>query len=206
LPTAALTSLLPLMHGAALQPGETVLVNGATGVSGKLAVQIARLLGAGRIVGTGRSPGGLASLPELGADATIDLKAPDHAVARAFEREAGQGCDVVLDFLWGRPAELLLGAFVPKEAGFARRRVRYVQIGEAAGATISLAAAMLRTSGVELVGVGSPPLELVQQALERAWSWARGGSLRMDVEEVPLRDVSRAWQRSTDGSRIVIVP
>lgn len=99
LPASALTSLLPLKYRANLQPGETVLVNGATGVSGKLAVQIARLLGAGRIVGTGPNEENLASLPALGAAATIDLKAPDETATRAFADEAGEGYDVILDFL-----------------------------------------------------------------------------------------------------------
>jgi NADPH:quinone reductase-like Zn-dependent oxidoreductase len=206
LPASALTSLLPLENGAKLQPGESVLVNGATGVSGKLAVQIARLLGAGRIVGTGRRPEGLAALEALGASATIDLKAPEDVVARAFSREAAEGCDVVLDFLWGRPTELLLEALVPREAGFARRRVRLVQIGQAAGPTITLPADRLRTSGLELAGIGSVAPEAVARALAQTWDWTRAGSLRMDLETVPLRDVAQAWERQTKGARLVLVP
>jgi NADPH:quinone reductase-like Zn-dependent oxidoreductase len=206
LPASALTSLLPLEYGVRLQPGESVLVNGATGVSGKLAVQIARLLGAGRIVGTGRSVEGLASLEALGATATIDLKAPEDAVARAFSREAAEGWDVVLDFLWGRPTELLLQALVPRQAGFAPRRVRLVQIGQAAAPTITLPADRLRTSGLELTGIGSVAPEAVAEALARTWDWTRAGSLRMDLETVPLCNVAEAWERRTEGTRLVIVP
>lgn len=206
LPASALTSLLPLKFGAKLQPGETVLVNGATGVSGKLAVQIARLLGAGRILGTGRNEESLASLAALGATATIDLRAPDDQVTRALAEKAGEGYDVVLDFLWGRPAELLLNTLVPKEAGFASRRVRFVQAGQAAGPTISLAAETLRTSGLELTGAGNVSSELVSDAMKQTWEWISDGSLSMDVETVPLRDVAQAWMRHTRGSRIVIVP
>jgi len=205
LPASALTSLLPLKYGANLRAGETVLVNGATGVSGKLAVQIARLLGAGRIVGTGRNEGNLASLAALGAAATIDLKAPDETVSQAFAEEAGEGYDVVLDFLWGRPTELLLDTLVPKEAGFARRRVRFFQIGQAAGPTISLAAATLRTSGLELTGAGNIPPEVVQEAMKQSWEWIREGALHVDVDKVPLKDVAQAWERSTEGTRTVIV-
>ncbi len=205
-PASALTSLLPLKYGAKLRPGETVLVNGATGVSGRLAVQIARLLGAGRIVGTARNQGSLASLPALGAAATIDLTAPDEAVARAFADEAGRGYDVVLDFVWGRPTELLLATLVPTEVGFARRRVRLVQIGQSAGPTICLPADRLRTSGLELTGAGNVFPDVVAEALEQTWEWIRQGTLHMDVERVPLRNVSQAWERGTEGARIVIVP
>lgn len=93
----------------------------------------------------------LSALKGLGVDTTIDLAASDQEVASGIAAQVDQGCDVVLDFLGGHPAELLLGTLVPREAGFARRRVRYVQIGPA-GPTISLAAEALRTSGLELSG------------------------------------------------------
>ena len=204
LPASVLTSLLPLRYGAKLQPRETVLVNGATGVAGKLAVQIATVLGAGKVVGTGRDEGNLATLAALGA-VTIDLKAPDDEVARAFAKEAGEGYDVVLDFLWGRPAELLLGTLVPREVAFARRRVRFVQIGQAAGPTISLAAAAVRTSGLELTGAGNISSEVVADAMKQTWEWIREGTLHADVHRASLKDVAQAWNHRTEGARTVIV-
>ena len=101
--------------GAKLQAGETVLINGATGVSGKLAVQTAKLLGAGRVVGTGRNVGHLTRIQELGADAVIDLRKPDEEVMDEFQKQAGDGYDVILDFLWGHPTELLIKTLVPRE-------------------------------------------------------------------------------------------
>ena len=65
-PASALTSLFPLKWGAKLQPDETVLINGATGFTGKLAVQVAWLLGAKRVIGTGRNAMALQSLYDLG--------------------------------------------------------------------------------------------------------------------------------------------
>jgi NADPH2:quinone reductase len=206
LPAAALTGLLPLKYGVGVRPGETVLINGATGVSGRLAVQVARLLGAERIVGSGRSAESLASLRALGAAATIDLKAPDDEVAAAYADAAGDGYDVILDFLWGHPTELLLGTIVPKEAGFARRRVRLVQIGQAAGPTIALDAEAVRTSGLELSGAGNIAPEVVPEAVRQVWDWIADGSLGIDVDRVPLEDVAGAWERTTEGRRIVIVP
>ncbi len=113
IPPATLTSLLPFKYAAKLQPGETVLVNGATGVSGRIAVQVAKMLGAGKVIATGRNKRSLELLPKLGADVIIDLDQPDEQLAAAFAGAAGEnGIDVVADFIWGRPAEILIGTFV----------------------------------------------------------------------------------------------
>uniref|UniRef100_A0A7U4DKX0 Alcohol dehydrogenase zinc-binding domain protein n=1 Tax=Geobacillus sp. (strain Y4.1MC1) TaxID=581103 RepID=A0A7U4DKX0_GEOS0 len=230
LPASALTSLFPLKWGAKLQQGETVLINGATGVSGKLAVQIAKLLGAGRVVGTGRNPESLKRVLELGADAVIDLKQSDEELADSFKKEAGEGYDVILDFLWGRPTEILLKTFVPHELVPASRRVRLVQIGEKvrvcddfawlratvrlvqigekAGSTISLSADTLRTSGLEIYGAaaGWAP-EAINEATNQVWEWIKEGKLSMDIETVPLKEIESVWKRTDfHGKRIVIIP
>lgn len=206
LPAPALTSYLPLKWKAKLEPGQTVLILGATGVAGRLAVRIAALLGAARVVAAGRDASLLRSLPELGASAVVDLKLPDAEVADAIARECGGGYDVVLDFLWGHPAELFFRAVTPHDVGFAKGRTRYVQVGQAAGAVSSLPAAALRTSGLELSGAGGIPPGALPQALEQIWSWVQDGKLTMEIEKVPLSDVSEAWQRKTPGRRIVLVP
>jgi NADPH:quinone reductase-like Zn-dependent oxidoreductase len=206
LPASALTSYLPLKWGVKLQPGETVLVNGATGVSGKVAVQIAKLLGARRVVGTGREETVLQSLAALGADATVDLSQPDKKVTEAFRREAGKGYDVILDYVWGRPTELLLGTLVPKEVGFAQRRTRLVQIGEAAGPAIALTAETLRTSGVEISGAGNVSPVVIPESVQQIWEWIKESKLKVEIERVLLRDIGDAWERKTTGRRIVIVP
>ena len=208
-PGSTLTSLFPLKWGVKLQPGETVLVNGATGFAGKLAIQVAKLLGAKRVVATGRNEVALRSLPSLGADGVIDLKQSDRNVAQAFKQEAGaSGYDIILDFLWGHPTELLVATLVPSELTFARRRVRLVQIGESAGSLISLPADALRTSGLEIAGAGgglSP--EAVGEGTSQVWEWIKTGQLRADIERVPLKDVERAWKRTDmHGARIVFVP
>jgi len=208
LPASALTSLFPLQWTAKLQPGETVLVNGATGVSGKLAVQIAKHLGARRVIGTGRNEESLKQLGGLGADAVIDLKQSDENLAEAFEKQAEQGYDIILDFLWGHPTEVLVKTLVPHELGFINRRVRLIQIGEMAGPTISLSADALRTSGLEIYGAGagiSP--EAIAEGTNRVWDLITEGKLHIDIEIVPLQDVERAWQRTDlHGKRIVLIP
>ena len=205
LPSSALTSLLPLKWGATLEPGQTVLIQGATGVSGKLAVRIAKLLGAGRVVASGREESILKVLPDMGADAIIDLKQPDAEVGDAFARESGHGYDVILDYLWGHPTELLLRTLTPTEATFAKRRTRYVQIGQSAGPAIALHAEVLRTSGLELTGVGNIPPGVLSEALEQIWAWVLEGKLTMEVEKMNLCRVTEAWQKTTKGKRIAIV-
>jgi NADPH:quinone reductase-like Zn-dependent oxidoreductase len=207
LPASALTSFFPLKWGAKLQAGETVLINGATGVSGKLAVQMARLLGAGRIVGTGRNPASLQRIRELGADAVIDLKKSDEEVMEETRRQAGEGYDVILDFLWGHPTELLIQTLVPHELKIAKP-VRLVQIGEKAGPGISLPADALRTSGLQIMGgaAGITP-EAMGEATSQVWDLIKAGKLQMDIEQVPLKEIEEVWSR-TDflGRRVIIVP
>jgi NADPH:quinone reductase-like Zn-dependent oxidoreductase len=190
---------------AGFAPGETVLVQGATGVAGRLAVKVARLLGAGRIVATGRDDDALQEVLALGADEVINTAVPDGALARTFSEAAGDGYDVVLDFLWGRPTEILLRALVPTELRHAKP-TRVVQVGESAGPTLTLAAESLRTSGVEIYGAakgldGPTIMEAYNQILQ----WARNGDLTFDLERTPLSEIKSAWQR-TDlrGRRLVV--
>lgn len=208
-PGSALTSLFPLKWGAKLQPDETVLINGATGFAGKLAVQVARLLGAKRVIGTGRNVAALHSLRDLGADAIIDLKQPDEQLLAAFQQESGAaGYGVILDFLWGHPTELLIRALVPQHLSFAQHSTRLIQIGEMAGSTLMLAADALRTSGLEIKGAGGGVTpEAIAEGTTQVWEWIKAGKLQAEIERVPLRDVESAWTRAdVAGKRIVIVP
>lgn len=208
IPPSVLTSLLPLRHSAQLQPGETVLINGATGVSGRIAVQVARLLGAGKIVATGRNTTSLHLLPSLGADEVIPLDQDDTTLAKSLKTAAGDnGYDVVIDFLWGRPTEIVLETFIPEELGFPKHIIRYVQTGEAAGSRISLPASAFRTSGLLLMGIGKISYEILSQELANTWQWLKEDKFYMDIEEVPLKDISSAWQRNDlAGKRLVLVP
>jgi NADPH:quinone reductase-like Zn-dependent oxidoreductase len=197
-----------LCHPAAgFTAGETVLIQGATGVAGRLAVRVARLLGAGRIVGTGRDDDALGQLRGLGADTVINTAVPDEALIGAFRDAKGEGYDVVLDFLWGRPTELLLRALVPKELTMAKP-TRLIQVGESAGPTLTLAAESLRTSGVELYGVTKGlDATTMMQAYQQAVQWAQDGALTFDLERVPLSQIQTAWQRSDlRGRRLVVMP
>ena len=210
LPNPALSSWLPLAWRAQLKPGETVLVLGATGVAGKLAVQIAKHLGAGRVVAAGRNERILQTLASLGADATIALSQSDEDLALAFSREALRAhFDIVLDYVWGHPTEVLLGALTGHDVRAELRGVRLIEIGEMAGPTISLSAAALRSSGIEISGAGggSVPHSVIFDAFPKMWALAASGQLNVDIERVPLADVESAWRRNDlHGQRLVVIP
>jgi NADPH2:quinone reductase len=186
-----------------------VLILGATGVAGRLAVQIARHLGAGRVVGAGRNADALAALAGLGADATVHLEGSDAELEEAFASQAGDGYDVVLDYLWGRPTEALVAALTGHDVMAEPTRTRLVQIGEAAGPILRLPAEAVRSSGLEILGSGggSIPPAAIAETFPRLWELAAKGELRMDVEPVPLPDVEAAWRRhDLEGRRLVLVP
>jgi len=211
LPNPALSSWLPLVWRAQLKPGETVLILGATGVAGKLAVQISKIMGAGRVVAAGRNELILKSLHDIGADATISLNLPDHELSAAFAREAQKGnFDVILDFLWGHPTEVVLNVLTGHDFNRVSLRNRLVEIGEMAGPTIALHAESLRSSGVEIYGSGGGgiiPPKAIFETLPKVWELAIAGKLRIDVERVPLSDIENAWQRQdAHGRRIVVTP
>jgi NADPH2:quinone reductase len=196
---------------AQLSEGESVLILGATGVTGKLAVQIAKRLSAGRVVAAGRNEQVLNTLGGLGADATIRLDQPGEDLTEAFAREAGDaGFDVVIDFLWGRPTEALLAALSRADFTAARSRVRLVEVGESAGPAISLPAAVLRSTKLEILGSGSgavPPLNVIVDSYHQLMARAASGELRIDTERVPLADIEDAWQRQNlQGRRLVVIP
>ena len=196
---------------AQLAAGESVLILGATGVTGKLAIQTAKLLGAGRVVAAGRNEEVLSKLHELGADATIQIGESMEKLTEALVRETGErGFDVIVDYLWGRPTEALLAAIMRNDFKAASSRVRLLQVGESAGATISLPAAALRSSRLEILGAGSGSApaspEMWKDAIGRLITNVASGALRMEVEQVPLADVNDTWSRRTPGRRIVLIP
>jgi NADPH:quinone reductase-like Zn-dependent oxidoreductase len=206
---AALSSAISAMcmrTAGGFTAGETVLVQGATGVAGRLAVQIARLLGASRIVATGRDRSALEEVAALGADTVIDTTVDDEQLVRAFRENTGEGYDVVVDYLWGRPTELLTRALVPDNFALAKP-TRLVQIGEAAGSHIRLTGDALRTSGLEVYGATRNAATGMAAAYQQIVEWVRTGALTIPIITTPLSRITEAWAR-TDlrGRRLVIVP
>lgn len=207
LPNPGVSAWLSLAYRAKLARGENVLILGATGVTGKLAVRIARLLGAARVVAAGRNQKALSALHELGADATISLALPETELSEAFLREGGMsGYQVVIDYVWGRPAEAFLAAVARKEFAAIRAETRFVQAGESAGPTITLAAAVLRSTAVTILGTaGIPPRNVLQDAFQQVMAHAAKAELGIETERVPLADIEKAWQSDEPGRRLVVM-
>jgi NADPH2:quinone reductase len=197
-----MSAWMSLKERAGLVAGETVLILGATGVAGQLAIQVARQLGAKRVIGAGRNVDAIATAD---VDAIIALGQPEDAVREAFAREATLGIDVVLDYLWGRPTELFLDALARGFKASATHRTRLVEVGESAGKTISLPGATLRSIDLTILGsgFGSAQLDKIFAAIPTLFSMAAAGKLKVAVEPVPLAEVERAWSRVEKGRRIV---
>jgi len=197
-----MSSWAALTERAKLVKGETVLINGATGVSGRLAVQIAKYLGAGKIIATGRNAGTLQSLKALGADETISLTQDNDALESAFQRQFHDGVGVVLDYLWGQSAELLLaaGAKASPEAV----PLRFVQIGAMSAATITLPSAALRSSAIELMGsgIGSIPMPRLLGAIEQLLNATVPGGFEIATNSVPLSQVEDHWANENQARTV----
>jgi NADPH2:quinone reductase len=198
---AGLAGWMALSWTAKLREGETVLVLGASGTVGLIAVQAARLLGAGRIVAAGRRAEALERAREAGADATVVLDDGDD-LAAAFAEAGGGGIDVIVDPLWGAPAEAAVKA--------ANRFARHVALGQSAGAEATFTSAEVRGTPLSIVGHTNYaiPLQDRREAYERMAAHAAAGELSVDVERVPLDDVEAAWERQAagPGAKLVVVP
>jgi len=207
LPNPGVSAWLSLAYRAKLVPGENVLILGATGITGKLAVRIAKLLGAARVVAAGRNQQALSTLRDLGADATISLALPETELSEAFLREAGQsGFQVVIDYVWGSPAEAFLAAITRREFAVIQSETRFVQVGESAASTLTLPAAVLRSTALTILGTaGIPPGNVLFEAFQQVMAHAAKGELHIDTERVPLADIESAWQRDRPGRRLVII-
>jgi len=203
-----MSSWVALSGRAKFVVGESVLILGATGVAGQLAVQIAKLRGARRVVAAGRNPAALAQLKELGADAVISLDQERDGLVEAFRAEVSGGVDVVLDYLWGAPAEAVFAAIAQKGLSRSASRIRYVQIGNSAGATISLPAAVLRSSGLELLGsgFGSASLDQIGLAIVEFFSLIAERPIHFKIKTAKLEDVEALWILPEQGVRLVFAP
>jgi NADPH:quinone reductase-like Zn-dependent oxidoreductase len=191
---------------AHLIAGENVLINGATGAAGRLAVQIAKYMGAKRVVATGRNVAALEQVKALGADVTIPLLQSPKELETAFKEQfAGEGVDVVLDYLWGKSAEILIVAAA--KAGKDAVPIRFVQIGAVSGNDITLPGAALRSSALVLMGsgIGSIPLEGLVGAIGGVLQAVVRGKLKIETQAVPLANVEETWNKVSGNSRIVFV-
>ena len=198
-----------LLGRAKFQSGEGVMINGATGIAGKQAIQVAKYLGASKIVATGRDEDVFAELTALGANEIISLNQSKQDLLRSFGSVLqGSGVQVVLDYLWGPSAEAILAAAAGHGAPEGEPRIRFVQIGSISGNAITLSAQLLRSSGVELLGsgLGSLSSQAILQSLSTMFAAVSKVRFAIDIDPVPLSRVQEAWTQKGDERRIVFIP
>jgi NADPH:quinone reductase-like Zn-dependent oxidoreductase len=201
----AMSSWAALTVRTQMTPGQIVLVNGATGISGRLAVQIAKLFGAGKVIATGRNAAMLQALSSLGADVTISLQQDDAALDEAFTGHFSDGVDIVLDYLWGASAERLLAAAARTSKN--ARPIRFIQIGASGGANISLGATVIRSSGLELIGcgMGSIAFDRILGTIAEVLKATVPHALKIDAKVLPLAKIEANWAIDTTATRTVFV-
>jgi NADPH:quinone reductase-like Zn-dependent oxidoreductase len=188
-----------LVERARFQAGETVLINGATGAAGLVAVQVAKQLGARTVIVTGRNAQELETLRSLGADVVLpfDPRPENPQGVGQFERALmavfAEGLDVVVDYLWGSSARAIIVA-VAKAVEDAHP-VRFVQVGEASSEPVELPAAALRSSAIQIMGSGlkSVPLPKLLEGIRRTFDLAADGKLHLPTEVAPLSTVTEKW-------------
>jgi NADPH2:quinone reductase len=194
---------MPLVEEAGLRHGETVLVLGATGAVGQLAVQVAHRMGAARVIGVARDTGALECLLGLGADAVVALRAGEDSGQLADRLLAAAGLvDVVFDGLYGMPLEAALRVCAP--------RARVVNVGNPAGPTAEIPAGLLRGRQLTLSGFAGlhTPLRDKRAALTWLWTALAHGELGIEVRTFHLEDLPAAWraQASSPHAKCVILP
>lgn len=202
----AMSSWIALRRRIDFAAGSRVLIMGATGNAGRMAIQVAKRLGASHVAAAGRNPQVLAQLPALGADTVIDLANEEQAFAELSE--AGKHVDVVIDYLWGEWASKALYAIVPAREDDAQQ-LTWIQVGSITAPEAPIPSAALRACNLRLVGSGQgsvSPRDIVAELPALATEVMTGG-YDLTVKAVPLSDVSTAWaEAATTGERLVITP
>jgi NADPH2:quinone reductase len=185
-------------------------VLGATGAAGKLAVPIAKILGAKRVIAVGRNLKTLQQLQSHGADEIVSLHQSDDALMKTLRAASGLdspdgGVNIVLDYLWGRPADCLIQALAKKGLTGASPRIRFIQIGDSAGKTIPLAGALLRSSAIEIIGSGAGSFRLdgIADELGLLLQNVATHKLHIDTAVEPLSNVEAAWNQDHGGKRVL---
>jgi NADPH:quinone reductase-like Zn-dependent oxidoreductase len=210
LPNAVYGSAMALRFRAAMAPGDTVLINGATGFTGKVAIQIAKHYGAKKIIATGRNPKSLEELPVLGADEIISLGQTDEEITKQLEKiHKNSPINVIIDYLWGHTAELILSSL--KGSGSFTPYTRYVSVGSITGDLIHLSAANLRSVNLQIAGSGLGSWTKMQvkilftEILPEMFQLAADGKIKIQTINITLADIEKCWDLPVpDGKRLVV--
>jgi NADPH:quinone reductase-like Zn-dependent oxidoreductase len=203
----AMSAWVALRCRVPIEPGQSVLVLGATGNAGTMAVQVAKRLGAGRVVGAGRDRTRLNALTKVGADEVVQMTDDAEATNRALGAAAAE-VDIVIDYLWGKPAEGAIVALITERSDRSRA-MNWIQIGAVAGPTISLPSVALRSANFRLQGNGQGAVsrEVYLAELPSLVDEIDAETIEVNVNRQPLTDVEKIWVLpDVPGVRTVLVP
>jgi NADPH:quinone reductase-like Zn-dependent oxidoreductase len=210
LPNAVIGAAMGLRFKADIKPGDVVLINGATGFTGRVAVQIAKHYGAKKVIVTGRNQQSLNDLLKLGGDEIISVVQDDEQFEAQLKTiHAQTPIDIIIDYLWGHTAEMILACV--KGDGSFTNKVRYVSVGSMAGDIIQLSAANLRSVDLQLTGSGLGAWSKLQvgllftQILPEMFQLAAKGQLKVETIKVELANIAELWNLDVaDGQRLVV--
>ncbi|WP_280334866.1 quinone oxidoreductase family protein [Nocardia wallacei] len=202
----ALSSWVALRTRVPFRAGQSVLVHGATGNAGSMAVKVAKHLGAGRVVAAGRNRSRLDELAGEGADAVVQL-VPDEEATAAALAEAAAEVDVVLDYVWGSPTELAMRAVLGARTQHTRL-LDWVQIGGMGGDAITLSGHALRSNAFRILGsgFGAVDTQIMQREFSELVGAIAAGGMTVRPQPFPLDQVEAAWaHHDAPGERTVIL-
>jgi len=203
----AMSAWVALRRRVPIKPGQSVLVLGATGNAGTMAVQVAKRLGAGRVVGAGRDLARLRALTSVGADEVVQLTDDVDATAEALGSAAAD-VDIVIDYLWGRPTQEAITSLLTSRSDRSQA-LDWIQIGAIAGPSIELPSVALRSANLRLQGNGQGAVSAAAYLAElpSLVDEIDAGTIAVQTNSQPLTDVEAIWQRpDVPGERIVLVP
>ncbi|WP_292008612.1 zinc-binding alcohol dehydrogenase family protein [Chryseobacterium sp.] len=210
LPNAVMGSAMALQFKAKLKTGEVVLINGATGITGKVAIQIAKIYGAKKVIVTGRNEEILSSLHTVGADEVISLNVNDENFKRKIKDiHSKTPIDIVIDYVWGHSTELLLSAL--KGDGTFSHKTRLVSVGGMGGDIIQLSSQILRGTDIQISGSGLgswSPEEfklLISKIIPEMFQAALEGKLIIETQTFPLKDIAAVWEGEISNKKRIVI-
>lgn len=212
LPNAVLGAGMALKYRAKIQEGDTVYINGATGVTGQMAVQIAKYFGAKTVIASGRNEKALENLKKIGVDFLVDLKKENSEIIADLQKIFAENkVDIIIDYLWGETVETLLSALPKGGIGKFPHPVKIVTVGEMSGAKISLTSGQLRSADLTILGSGFGSLseenlaEFNKEIMPEMFKLLAENKLDIEVETYPLIQISEVWNKKLEsGKRLVI--
>jgi NADPH:quinone reductase-like Zn-dependent oxidoreductase len=210
LPNAVIGAAMGLRFKADIQQGDVVLINGATGFTGRVAVQIAKHYGAKKVIVTGRNQQSLNDLLKLGGDEIVSVDQDDEQFKTQLKAiHAQTPIDIIIDYLWGHSAEMIFACV--KGDGSFTNKVRYVSVGSVTGDTIQLSSANLRSVDIQLTGSGLGAWskqqigQLFTEILPEMFQLAAEGKLKVETITIKLEDIAELWNLDVPGGQRLVV-